>query len=653
MKNSKAMRQLSLICFVFLNTIALSQEHPSKLLLKLKVEKSDTAKVWIYQDLGTYYLGSNLDSSLYYIKSGLTLARKVNYPYAELVMIGKLATINTYDGNLSLAKHYAEESLKGLIKINNKQGVASGYDVLGTVESKMGNYPEAIADLLKSVAIYKKLNNNVGVVQSTIKLAEICSGAGELEKSLGYYKKAQRLSDKKPSEYETIRILQGFGILYVSMGKTQQALTYFLKGVQKSNKPAFASLHVPMLIHTGNAYYKLGYKDKALTYYQQSLSESRIYKLPASESRALLNLASDYSDKKEFKQALERLQKSLSIAIFIHDKNLISESCEAMIAVFNEQGNYKDAFLISEKRYNLNKDAFSIDRKKEMEMMQSVYEKDKANAHVKTLQFVNSKRTLQRNTGIGVAIFVILILASVYITLYNVRKLNKKLKASNLVKDKLFSIIGHDLRGPVGNIVQMLTLFENGGMDQAELKGIVGVLKKHTEASLSTLDSLLDWGRIQIQGVSVKQTSFEVDSIVKKNLNIFQAPSSAKLIQIVNHIPAGIQICADPDHFDFVLRNLISNAIKFTYAGGVIELKAQVWDIYIRFSVCDNGKGMNEQDAQNLFSSFALKAEGTNGELGTGIGLMLCKEFILANDGLIWVESGQDKGAEFFFTFKR
>lgn len=647
------MRKLSLICFLFLHTIALCQDRPSNLLLKLKVAESDSARIWAYQDLGNYYLASNLDSSLYYMKIAHNLAQKINFDYAEFVLLGKLATINMHNGNLSLSKHYAEESLKGLQKINNQQGIASGYTILGTVKSKMGDYHEAISDLLKSLMIYKKLNDRINVVQTTIKLGETYNSAGELNKALTYFNRAQQLNTKYPSEYETIRILQGFGNLFVRMGKMQLALTYFLKALSKSKPPELASQHVSLLTLTGLTYYKLGYTEKALTYHQQSLTEARVYKLPASESRSLLNCASIYSNRKEFKQAHNLYQKALRIAISIRNKNLISEICEAMIADFKEQGNYKDALQVSERRYELNKDRYSIDRKKEMEMMQSVYEKDKVNAHVKALEYVNSKRTLQRNAGIGVAVFVILILVLVYITLYNVRKLNKRLKASNLVKDKLFSIIGHDLRGPVGNIVQMLSLFENEGIDQTELKGMISVLKKHTEASLSTLDSLLEWGRIQIQGISVKQKSFEVDRIIKKNLNFFQAASSAKSIEIVNRIPAGIYICADPDHFDFVLRNLISNAIKFSYVGGVIQLNAQIWDIFIRFSVRDTGKGMKEEDAQNLFSSFSLKADGTNGELGTGIGLILCKEFILANDGLIWVESELDKGAEFFFTFKR
>lgn len=632
--------------------MCVAKNRISVLLNRLAEAKNDSAKVWIYSELADYYIQSKIDSSVYYSKKGLVLSQRSNYLFGEYWMIGKLANISHFHGNYYLAKNYAYEALKGFQKLGKGKNVSQVYNTLGVIEAKNGNFPAATDYFLKALKLSEEINDDSGVVQAYIKLGSVNEKIGNLSKALNYYTKARKLNEKRPKIEQTISIINNVGIVYAKMGDIKKALDHFLDGIHKSEGAEFFGLHVSLLTNAGNAYQNLGFLDTSKVYHERSLLKAREYNLPEEEARALINLSNVYNEKGQFKKAHELLSKSLTIATAIGQKQVIIEIYDCMMDVYEQQSDFRNAFLISQKRAELYETLFGIDKKREMELLQSKYEQDKSNSHIRTLELLNSKRTLQRNTGIGVALVVILILFLMFFSLFKMKKLNKELRTSNMVKDKLFSIIGHDLRGPIGTVVQMLSLIVNDDLNPGEYKEIVKTLKKHTEVSLSTLDSLLEWGRTQMQGIIVNRTTFVVGEVIKKNLAIFNASSQVKSISIVNNIPDDLEVYADIDHFDFVLRNLLSNAIKFTYMGGIIELKIEERDGHTCFCIKDNGKGMEEEECDQLFRTFTLKKEGTLGELGTGIGLMLCKEFVMANDGHIWAESKVNEGTTFYFTFR-
>src|SRR5690606_36021038 len=183
------------------------------------------------------------------------------------------------------------------------------------------------------------------------------------------------------------------------------------------------------------------------------------------------------------------------------------------------------------------------------------------------------------------------------------RRLNKELsvreqdlKQANSVKDRLFSIIGHDLKGPVGNIPGLLKLYRDGNLTGEEKTYILNAMEESSEASLETLEKLLNWGKQQIKGNVYNPTELDAHAIVNEKLKLLGAATVNKNITIVNHVPPGTRIYADENHFKFIMRNLVSNAVKFTDTGGKVEINAthQPGEDYITFSVKDNGTGIDE-----------------------------------------------------------
>jgi signal transduction histidine kinase len=233
--------------------------------------------------------------------------------------------------------------------------------------------------------------------------------------------------------------------------------------------------------------------------------------------------------------------------------------------------------------------------------------------------------------------------------------LNRKLNESNKIKDKLFSIIGHDLKAPVGGLVQTLELLEGDDLTAEERKYVIGQLRKQTQLSLDTLNALLNWGEAQLKGVSVNEQHFETKGIISKNVELLSKQAAEKNISITDNTTESVTVLADVNHFDVVVRNLLSNAVKFTNEHGTVEINAMETgkDGMIVFSVKDNGQGISAEQQQQFLSSNINVSFGTKGEKGTGLGLLLTKEFILANGGKIWLESKVGEGTTFYFSLKK
>lgn len=648
------MKQVFLFFFLLVQLPAFSQPDLQKLFSKLRESKQDSDKVLAYRKLSQYYSAAKFDSAVYFAETGLRLARKIKYRKGELLLISQLAFVNQSHGNLEKAKKYGLEALEGFKETNNFKELAAVNNGLGIIEGKKGNLDVATVYFINALRLYEKIKYPPGIVQSYIKLGVVNERSSNLDKALLYYQRARKMNGGKYYDlYSDVNLINNIGIIYARKGDLTQALSLFKEGIKKSDSPECAVVHVNLLTNTGNVYQNLGKLRTARIFHRLSIENARKHGLPEEEARALLNL-SMVLEKEDSMKSVEYLKRALTIAQGMGQKRLLSEIYEALTERYQQQGDYKAALLALKEQHKLIDTLFTLDKEREISSLQEGYELDKSKQHIQTLELLNQKRTIQRNAGVIAAVLVSCLLVSLGAYLYRVRKLNKELKASNLVKDKLFSIIGHDLRSPMGTAVQMLDLIEQNEVDAPESKHLLTILKKHAEASFDTLNTLLQWGKAQLQGVKVNKTIFSPGPIIDKNLDILAAASAEKSIKIAKSIPPELEIYADPDHFNFVIRNLLSNAVKFTYPHGSIEISVAGGKKpgFVTFSVKDNGKGIGEEQKDLLFESFTATGHGTAGEKGTGIGLILCKEFVLANEGEIWAGGSEGKGAEFFFTLR-
>lgn len=219
-------------------------------------------------------------------------------------------------------------------------------------------------------------------------------------------------------------------------------------------------------------------------------------------------------------------------------------------------------------------------------------------------------------------------------------------------KDKLFSIIAHDLRGPIGNLLPILEMLNSGEESDEKAKDmLMESLKTGIKSTYGLLENLLNWSLSQTNTISLNPKHFVINRVISNNIELQSSGANRKEIQILFNVDGDLSVFADEDSVSLVIRNILSNAIKYTPNRGAIEVIIHKKDSCIEIEIVDNGVGMTKEVVDNLFNPNAsISTMGTNNEKGSGLGLMLCKEFVERNGGQIRAESTPGKGSKFIFT---
>ena len=232
----------------------------------------------------------------------------------------------------------------------------------------------------------------------------------------------------------------------------------------------------------------------------------------------------------------------------------------------------------------------------------------------------------------------------------------KKLKKLNATKDKFFSIISHDLKNPLGAFLNMSNTLASDfdEFSNNDIKEFINNVYKSSKNLVDLLENLLFWSRSQSGTLEFNPMALQVNILTDDIVSHFRMQALKKKISLLSEAPKNSMAYADPNVVTFILRNLISNSIKFTAPGGEVVISYKEYTDYIEIEVSDNGIGIAKEDVNKLFKiDEKFKRPGTNDEEGTGLGLILCKEFIEMSKGTIWVQSQVGQGSVFVFTLPK
>jgi PAS domain S-box-containing protein len=228
----------------------------------------------------------------------------------------------------------------------------------------------------------------------------------------------------------------------------------------------------------------------------------------------------------------------------------------------------------------------------------------------------------------------------------------QQLSELNTLKDRLFNVIAHDIRDPLAILISLMEIME--GEMQACSYGhgeVVHEMGQQIQNTYTLVESLLDWFRSQREGMLFSPVTRDLSEAVKTNIHLLRIRSESKRIQIHSHIPKSTMVYADKEMLDLIIRNLLSNAIKFTGLEGSIAIYADQVDDKVIVSVRDTGAGIAPEQASTLFQeAYTISLAGTAGEVGIGLGLTLCREFVRMNGGDIWFDSKLGQGSTFYFS---
>jgi two-component system, sensor histidine kinase LadS len=231
-----------------------------------------------------------------------------------------------------------------------------------------------------------------------------------------------------------------------------------------------------------------------------------------------------------------------------------------------------------------------------------------------------------------------------------IQQQNEKLEEVNRIKDKLFSVVSHDIKGPLTALQLALSLTKDASISQAEFRELTLSLETRFKQTTEFIDNLLQWAKLQLRGGSFEPVEIHMNGITEDTIALLTPEMEAKGIVVKNLVDTELKGYGDKNMLRSVLRNLLMNAIKFTSKGGTIIVRGKATGADALMSVSDTGIGIPAINRDKIFSLDIVTTPGTKQEKGTGLGLVLCKEFVERNGGRIWFESQENIGTTFNFT---
>jgi signal transduction histidine kinase len=609
-------------------------------------------------------LGPNkMDSVKLLAFEGLAYLDDKEYPKGEFLVCYAYASELCSHGELTEAISYAQ---KALILAKTSKDLKQYGDInglLGTIYGKKGDFVKSTKYVYNALKNYEKIKNQDGILSSYIKLSAISVQTGKFDDVITYTSYADSLNKIIKNKKLEIDILNNRAIAYAEKGDLDKALKIFeyLKRTINEDEIGFIGSKILATMNMGLVYVQMKDYNRAISYYKESFNASIKYNFPEGIIKNTQNLSVAYHLQGNYdlsnKEGLKALEKAKAMKVLDLEITIL----EHLKQNYLKQKDYKNALLYSDQYHEAIAKNDVKNRESEVSHIKDQYELEKAQEQLKLVREINDTRTKQRNLSNIFLLIVFVFMVIFAYAYYRIRSLNRqnvntrnKLKESNQIKDKLFSIIGHDLRSAYSTTLGVLFMIKDKELDKDEQHFLVNKVINQSQHALETLDNLLMWGYSQIKGSKLKIIHFNCYYAVEKNIKFLEENILSKNILIKNEVPETLAISMDENHFNFVVRNLISNAVKFTGIKGEITVGYNDKNTeFHQFYVKDNGVGISVSRLNKMFTAAGNSTEGTKKEKGTGLGLLLCKEFVELNGGKISAESKEDEGTTIFFTVKK
>ena len=576
------------------------------------------------------------DSARLLAENALMLSQRANYGLGKARSFYNIGLIYWSQSHYTISLFYLNSAINNLSK-NHPLQLSDCYNALGRTYADVGNYDEALQNLNRSLKLAGNDKGRQAEVYS--ERAYVYCAIKRFDRAIAAANRALTINQSIRAEGNVAVLYARLGSIYKNKGDYKLALHYDSAALKKSFNP-------------------LNKRLQAKTYV---------------EFAALHNLLHDNET------AIAFARKGITLADTIGVASAWLDGYKELVNSYELAGNLKLA-LTYQKRYSIVNDSLlSQARLQTIKLIQNYYSLNAKLNHIKQME-VNegenkAKIKAQTKLILILSLSMVVLISALFATyyLYKQKKfLNKKLEdqhkalldqktlievqtnnlqSVNDLKDKLLAVIGHDLRTPVANMSNIIEMFNDDYLNAAEVNDLMKEISPIIKGAELTLSNLTEWAGSQIKGRNVNSSNVDIFLLGVEMEQTFMHHLQTKKIEFTNKAFAGQSVLADENHIKVILRNLVSNAIKFTDSNGTITLATIVENNGLIVSVTDTGKGMNRIEMDKLFSiNTHFSHSGTSGERGTGIGLLLCKELVELNGGKLAVKSTVGKGSTFYFN---
>jgi len=629
---------------------------------------------------GNYSNKSDFANALKYLNESLSLAKDLKDSVIISDCLNKMGRVYFDQSNYRLSLQHYFQSLAISERINYKAGIAANYNGIGILYDATGDNENALDYHLKALRIKEEVGDLLDISYSINNIGGIYDNLSRFDEALDYYKRSLAIKEKLHDKRGTGISLNNIGLIFFRKNNFKEAQEYFSRSLKIKEEIGDMNGISNTLIYFGDLEKAKNNYVNALTNYKKSLTIKESLGDRRGIANIYLNIGNVYTLSKKYDDAKFYLEKGIKLSRKVGIKDLVLKGLGFLSSLYKNEGDFKNALKVFEEHQALKDSLFSeqiITRISELqfryEIEKNIKENELLKKDLKISELEVRQQTSLRNLFIIVSALIVLLSIVVYIRYREKNKLvkeiqrqkieleklnktlnntNKKLEELNNTKDKFFSIIAHDLKNPFNSILGFseIIIEDIDELDKNTLSEYAQIINDAARGTNILLQNLLDWARTQTGQIEVCKEKFNLTEIIQENIQLLSLAADKKGLKLSSKSDQESVVYADKSMISTVIRNLISNAIKFT-GEGEITVYIDQKENHFQISVSDTGKGISSEVQEKLFkmdSSFTTK--GTSQESGTGLGLLLCREFVERNDGTIWVKSEIGKGSSFQFT---
>lgn len=617
---------------------------------------------------------NNRDSSVSYFIKTAEISKIIN----DSTEIGKAYNNAGYiywQGNqYDSAIVYFEKALEIREKLNNTDHLSSTLNNIGTVYYQWQIFDRALEYYFKSLEVKRKTGGYQNISQVLTNIGIVYKETNEINRALEYYNESLNYAKLEKNAEAIGYVYNSLGSAYIRIN-TDSSSFYFEKALETYKNLNYSGGIIISLKGIGENYIEFSKYDEAKKIFNQILeiAETNNYPLRIAEANIYLgniNLAQNNINeaKNNFKIAIKISEKQ-------NLKNFLRDAYKQIAEAYERSGEYLLAYKYFSEFDKIRDQITNEETERNINELKSRFEFEK---FLRTIESEQFKAKQQQDYLIAAFIFIIfgaVLLLIVIRSNYKRGKLNEmlqhhnkliekqsselkgvneELKALNLSKDKLFSIIAHDLRNPFFALINYSTFLKEdySTLTEEEKTEYIENIYRTTASTYELLENLLNLSASRTGKISFKQENIKVKQIFDKIIDLYENSIKSKNLIINNSIVDEDTIFSDYKMSEIIFRNIINNAIKYSNKNGIIDISLSTQNENVVVVIKDNGIGMDEETKKNLFNEINIISQnGTSGEKGTGLGLSLSKEFIDKIGGTISVESSPDKGTSFYIFF--
>jgi len=603
----------------------------------------------LYEQGFSYYRLGNTGNAISYLEKAIETFNPSTHIFEIALAEWRLALAFWRQGNYIDGLSHVQKSQMLFEQLEDKKHMVSVYNSKGAILWGLASYEKALEFFFDALSINEKENvhpdlniillNNIGLVYHNWE---------DYENAMKYFSRAEALIPESKHPVGDAYTWLNIGTLFLRQEKTDTALVFLQKARDGYADDDDLNGVCLSKIRIGECYQQNGELKLAEQTFTDAINDSKKTQNKHREANAVYSLAQNNLLQNNLDDALKNSLKALGISENGQYKDITSLLYEQLSEIYKKQGKSSLALEMLSKAMAIKDEIYREKIAVQYNLMELTYENELK--ETENLRLKSENLLKQRSLYFMYAAIFLVVIGFLTISVFNfkLKKKKKELQEANHAKDKIFSIVAHDLRSPVGTLNSMIDVLveDNHGFDYKE---ILNQFKPVVAGSFDMLENLLVWAKANLGKLETSPVTLSLNQTINETIALMANFSQEKSIEIWFYPEHDIEVRADKIMLETVIRNLLKNAIKFTPENGKIEIVTLIKNSHAQVSIIDNGVGI-PSEKQKFILKGAYNTNGTQNEKGSGIGLMLSKELAEKNGGKLWFSSAESKGSTFSFS---